>query len=177
MSTILRSLGWFFFALSATGLVLSFASHVAAILGLAGPLDEHVFALHVGIFVVGVPAALASNWLNFDFPRKHVWRATFRGCPPWMRYVAIGIVVYLLLSFAWFIANAQRQSPPIGHRPFEAVRVFSGQWMLFYTVATSILYSALHVRERDAGRRCTLGHSVGPLAEFCERCDNPAIES
>jgi hypothetical protein len=76
MSNFLKPFAWFFFALSAIGLALSLISHVAAILGLERPLGDHAFVLHIGIFVVWVPAISASSSLSSNLPRKAFWKAT-----------------------------------------------------------------------------------------------------
>ena len=47
---------YFFAALSALGLALSALSHAAALLGRDGPLRDRAMLLHVGIFVVWIPA-------------------------------------------------------------------------------------------------------------------------
>jgi len=165
----LRPFATFFSALAGIGLVLSVASHLAAVLGIPGPLGDSTWLLHVGIFVVWVPAVLVARYATADFPNKDFWKAALRACPPWMRYVVYVCFVYALLNFAYFITTVPKQG---GSGPMDPaqVRGFSGHWMAFYAAAMALLYSSTHVKARDAARRCPNGHVVGPLARFCDQC-------
>ena len=169
MADSFKPLAWFFAVLAAVGLTLSILSHFAALLGLQGALGDYAWVLHVGIFVVWVPAVLVSQRLTADFARKDFWKAALRGSPPWMRYMVYGFFGYALLNFALFIMRAPLKGES-GAMPPTVVRGFSGHWMAFYAAALAILYSAAHVKDLDASRRCLNGHAVGPLAQFCERC-------
>jgi hypothetical protein len=112
--------------------------------------------------------------MSADFKKKDTWKAALRGCPPWMRDMVYGFFGYAFLNFAIFIIAATKGGS--GPMPPAVVRGFSGHWMVFYSAAAAVLCSATHVNERDQGRRCTKGHSVGPLAQFCEQCGQPVIE-
>jgi hypothetical protein len=48
--------------------------------------------------------------------------------------------------------------------------------MPFYSMAFAIMYSAIHVEQRDAQRRCLEGHPVSPAAQYCEQCGKPVAE-
>jgi hypothetical protein len=91
-----------------------------------------------------------------------------------MKYMVYGFFGYGFLNFAIFLLTA----PKDGSGPMSPVivRGFSGHWMVFYSAAAAVLYSATHVDDRDQGRRCGNGHAVGPLAHFCEQCGQPVIE-
>jgi hypothetical protein len=175
MTEPLRPFVLFFAALAAIGLALSVLSHIEALLGLQGPLGDYEMLLHFGIFVVWLPAILVSTQLTRDFKRKDFWKAALRGCPPWMKYMVYGFFGYALLNFIVFLVNAP---PKGGFGPISptVVRGFSGHWMAFYSAAMALLYSAAHVKDRDAGRRCPQGHSVSPLAQFCEQCGQPVTQ-
>jgi hypothetical protein len=138
----------FFAALAALGLALSIISHVAALLGRQGPLGEYTFALHVGVFVVWLPAVLVSRHLAPGLRRKGFWQAAFRGCPPWMRFMVYGLFVYGFLNFIVFLTHVPPNRGP-GFLSPSTVRGFSGHWMIFYATAMAILYSAGHVNDRD----------------------------
>jgi hypothetical protein len=165
----------FFSGLAAVGLALSVLSHLATFFGKQGPLGDYAFVLHVGVFVVWLPTVFASSGLTSGFQRKDFWKASLRGCPPWMRYMVYGFLGYAVLNFVIFMANAPPKGGS-GPMPAAVVRGFSGHWMAFYSVAMATLYSAAHVKDRDAARRCLQGHAVGPLAQFCEQCGQPAVE-
>lgn len=166
----------FFAGLAAVGLLLSILSHLAALSGLPGPLGDSAWLLHIGIFVVWIPAVLVFRKLTAEVARKDLWKAALRGSPPWMQYMVYGFFGYAVVNFAIFIAYAPSKggSSPM---PPDVVRGFSGHWMAFYAAAMAILYSAAHAKDFDAPRRCVNGHAVGPLAQFCERCGQSAVDS
>ncbi|MDY3555563.1 zinc ribbon domain-containing protein [Gemmata sp. JC717] len=160
-----------FLVLSVIGLVLSVIAHTAALIGLPQPLGPAAWGLHIGIFVVWLPAVIVSNRLVGDFKRKDFWKAALRGCPDWMRCLTYGFFGYAVVNFLLFMAAA----PPKGagggaNAPPEVFRGFSGHWMAFYSAAAAILYSALAVSRSDPARRCPNGHPVPPSASFCEAC-------
>jgi hypothetical protein len=164
----------FFSGLAWVGLALSVWSHLDALVGHQGPLGDHEFWLHAGIFVVWFPAVMVSLRLTRDFKQKDYWKAALRGCPTWMKYMVYGFFGYAILNFAVFIASAPKGSS--GPMTPSDVRGFSGHWMFFYSAAAATLYSGAHAHERDEGRRCLNGHMVSPLAKFCEECGQPVIE-
>lgn len=92
--------------LSALGLILSLMVHLSALLGLALPLGERAWLLHVGIFVVWLPAVLVMQPLTREFKQKDLWRAALRGCPRWMRWMTYGFFAYAAVNFAIFVALA-----------------------------------------------------------------------
>ena len=165
-----------FFVLSVIGLILSIIAHAAAVLGLPQPLAGAAWGLHIGIFVVWLPAVLVSNRLVADFRQADFWKAALRGCPRWMRWLTFGFFCYALVNFLLFLAVA----PPRGSgggvdAPPEVFRGFSGHWMAFYSAAAAILYSAIVVGKRDPAHRCLNGHPVSSSASHCETCGVPVI--
>ena len=135
-----------FLCLALIGLVLSFVAHLAALLGLPQPLGVATFGLHAGIFVVWIPAIIVGQRLVNGCQPDDYWKATLRGCRPWMRWLAWGIFAYAILNFLTFLPFApgkgQRNGP---QPPAIVIRGFSGHWMAFYAMAAAVLYSALVV--------------------------------
>jgi hypothetical protein len=174
MRDSLRPLVSFLAALAGAGLILSILSHLAAFLGRQGPLGDHVFWLHIGIFVVWIPTVLVSQRLTSGFNRKDFWKAALRGCPAWMKYAVYGFFAYAFVSFFVFVSASPAKGSGSGAMSPAVVRGFSGHWMAFYSAAMAVLYSAAHLPASETqGRRCPNGHSVGPYAQFCERCGRP----
>lgn len=165
-----------FICLSAIGLILSLIVHVSALLGLPSALGESAWALHMGIFVVCLPAALVSRRLTRDFKRKDFRKAALRGCPQWMRWMTYGFLGYAIINFITFIAFSDKGGSG-SDTPAAVFRGFSGHWMAFYSAALAVLYSASQVRERDAARRCPNGHPVSPAAQYCEECGERIIDT
>jgi hypothetical protein len=165
----------FFALLSGFGLVLSVISHFAALLGEEGPLGRYTPALHIGIFVVWLPAVLVASRLARNAPQRDIWRVLLRGCPAWMRYVTYGFFVYGIVNFVFFLSAAPKTNGS-GPMPPQVVRGFSGHWMMFYSAAMAVLCSAAKLREEGWDRRCPNGHVVQPAAKFCARCGHPVSD-
>jgi hypothetical protein len=162
---LIRRIASFFAALSAIGLVFSVVSHLSALMGGSGPLGDKSWYLHVGIFVVWLPAVIAVNRLTQGGPAKgHLDRS----CPPWMKYMTYSFFGYGLLNFVIFMVNGSPSSGTGFMSPAD-VRGFSGHWMVFYSAALSVLYAAAS-GQTELLRRCLNGHLVGPLAKYCDQC-------
>jgi hypothetical protein len=140
---MLRAIASFFSGLAAVGLVASLVEHVAAWLGRDWLSGASLEWLAGGLFVVCVPALLASNFLVAGVPRRDVWAATFRGCPRWMRYLVYFFFAYGVLGLLHFILN----TPSIGGAGSIAARAVSSQLMAFYGVFSGALYSAANLRD------------------------------
>jgi len=168
-----------FMYLAGLGLVLSLIVHISALLGLPSPFGAISWGLHIGIFVVWIPAVIVMNSLVKDFKQKDLWKAALRACPKWMKYLTYFFFGYAILNFVLFvimdISDGSGKGSGSG-TPSNVYRGFSGHWMAFYCVAMAILYSAIHVKEHDEARRCPNGHPVGPSAKFCEECGTKIVE-
>jgi len=132
-----------FIGLAALGLGLSLLAHFAALLGFDVPAST--MGLHIGIFVVWLPTVLVANATTKDFPRKDYWAAALRGCPTWMKYMVNAFFAYGLLNFALFILSA----PGRGAAASTVIRGFSGHWMIFYSTALAVMYSATQIWKND----------------------------
>src|SRR5262245_11911762 len=148
--------------LAIAGLIASAVVHVSSLFGLAQPFGAAAWGLHVGIFVVWLPAVLAAHRLSKGAKRSEFWTATLRGCPPWVRRTFYGLFAYTFVNFFAGIALGPDSEP-------ERFRIFSGHWMLFYFMAAAILYSASQLDSLEP-RRCPNGHEVSPFARFCDAC-------
>jgi len=60
-----------------------------------------------------------------------------------------------------------------GRNPGDGPEGFGLFPIAFYAVSFCVMYSLIHVDERDASRRCLNGHAISPLAKFCEECGAP----
>ena len=167
-----------FLVLSAIGLVLSLIVHASSLLGLPSPLGELSWSLHIGVFVVWIPAIWVSQTLVKGFDQKDFWKATLRGGPKWMKWMTYAFGYYAMANFAYFFwQTSGNEFPSEGGTPNEIYRGFSGHWMAFYSAALAILYSAMNVDLADRRRRCVAGHPAPPLAKFCPECGQPVVES
>jgi len=160
-----------FMLLSAVGLALSVASHLAALTGLPIPGGDLVWGLHIGIFVVAVPMIVVANRMARHGKRSEIWKIALSGCPTWARNALYALVAYAVLNFTLGMIN-KPESPDGSHAldVTTAVRLFSGHWMVFYALALAILYSASRSPRLLQNLNCIQGHVVGPFDKFCSKC-------
>jgi hypothetical protein len=167
-----------FIGLSAVGLVLSIIVHLLAHLGYA-PLGEGTFVLHIGIFVVWFPAVLTLMRggvfrVQMSMSPRAGWRSwqqMVRGSPKWMQRMTAGFFIYGFANFFLFIAlgtgGMAAKARGVPDSP-TLVWGFSGHWMIFYSAALTLLYSA--VKTWNAPLKCPAGHLVSPIDRFCPEC-------
>ena len=164
---LLRPFIWVFVALSAAGLLVSLYVHLGAVMGRRVAPGAYFWILHMGIFIVWMPAVLVAQRRVGSTRRKDFWKRVLKGSPEWMLYIVYGFFGYAMINFALFVLKA-----PTGdagtNPPAEVWRGFSGHWMAFYSAALAILYSAAN--EHSDRPLCLNGHPVKPGANYCEQC-------
>jgi hypothetical protein len=165
-----------FIGLSGIGLILSIIVHFIALSGNPIPYGKLVWGLHIGIFIVWLPAIVVSQTLTSDFKRKDWWKAALRGCPAWMKWMTFVFFFYAIFNFVTFVISISLLTN--GAKPTEAaeLRGASGHWMAFYSAAFAILFSAINAASCDKERKCRNGHVVSPLAKFCDECGAQIID-
>ena len=154
--------------LALLGLVASAIVHLTTLLGMA-PL-RYAWVLHVGVFVVWLPAVVIAYKQTAEFRQKDFWKAALRGCPPWASRGLNVLFGYAMLNFVLFSLSEGKGE---GDKAIAEFRGFSGHWMAFYGAAAAILYSATKAEALDRTRRCLQGHPVSPVARFCDQCGSP----
>jgi CubicO group peptidase (beta-lactamase class C family) len=166
---------WVFVFLSAIGLAVSLWVHLGAVMGRRVAPEALFWTLHMGIFVVWLPAVLVAKARVGNIRRKDFWKVALQGSPDWMRYMVYGFLGYALINFALFMLQAPTGGG--GETPPAVVwRGFSGHWMAFYSAALAILYTAA-ANERGNIQHCVNGHPVPPGANFCVRCGQPVLRA
>jgi Protein of unknown function (DUF3592) len=162
---------WFFAGLSAIGLSISIWLHVAVLMGRTPP--SAAWSLHVGIFVVWFPAVFAAQGMVGYPKRKDLWKVILRNAPDWMRYMVYGFFAY---GFRLFVFDMFKDPALSGlNSPSSKWRGFTGTWMIFYSAALAILYSAAETVDRTP--RCLNGHTVPSQAKFCAQCGQPILNA
>ena len=126
--------------LSAVGLALSLWVHIGALAGHKVAPQSLFIVLHIGIFVVWLPAILVAKTRIENLQRGDFWKAVLSGAPDWIRYLVYGFTGYALVNFLLFMFQAPQS--PHGNPPPVVWRGFSGHWMAFYSAALAIFYSA-----------------------------------
>jgi hypothetical protein len=157
----------FFAGASIVGLVISLYVHLNALLGRSMPAA--FWALHVGIFVVWIPAVLVANRRLGKKRGLDFWKVVLNGAPIWMRYLLYAFFGYAFVNFFLFMANSPDK--PSGMENPAEWRGFSGHWMVFYFAAFAILYAAL----KDARPHCVNGHVVSAGTISCPQCGQAVL--
>jgi hypothetical protein len=166
----IRPFLWVFVWLSAVGLVMSLWVHIGALMGRT--VSSAFWVLHVGIFVVWIPSVLVAQRLVGNTSRKDFWKVVLKGSPDWMRYL---VYVFSAYEFVNFIISMGQASSGVRHPTTSAAdwRGSSGLWIVFYSSALAILYSA--ARTEDTSPRCSNGHVAFSNATYCTRCGQPVM--
>lgn len=156
---------------------------IAAMLGFAGSLVWHLFALRgipfpaplavaffVGVFVVFFPTIFYlqrfKSVLGQGADLTAAWKHIVRGAPPWTIVLAVMCFAYGMLNF--FLATGA----PVGRvsgKDLAWDRVGSGHAMVFYSFVMVVMFAAL-ARDDEPELRCERGHSMLPGTDFCEQC-------
>jgi len=143
--------------------------HVAALMGISEPFEKLLPILFPILFIVWFATILVMNRLIRDFKQKDIWKAALRGCPTWMRRA-----VWIIFGYGWlgFFVLPIAFGGGMSSRA-NGARVGSAMILAFYTIAAAVLHSAQNTEQFDSTRRCLNGHSVQPLAKFCDECGAP----
>ena len=168
---------------AACGLAVSLAVHVLALAGFQPAGNGLFFALHVGIFPLWIPVVFIAmkmaqgtridRWWGWG-NNWSMWNAMLSGCPPWMRYMTNGFLIYAIVNFAIFILFLAPTGKQVGGNPPSVVwRGFSGHWMVFYSAGLAILTSAYRKGLSNLEPRCPNGHSIGFGDKYCPTCGTP----
>src|SRR5207302_3171464 len=128
----MRILLYPFMIMAATGFVLSLATHLLALAGMAPPGGGLVWRLHIGIFAVWIPTVMISQRKARGLQRKADWKTVLAGCPPWMGRALQVVFAYAVVNFILFIIGMSGQPKPVGPAPPSVLRGFSGHWMVLY---------------------------------------------
>jgi len=166
MNSFLRSITFPFMLLAAAGLCISLYVHLLTLMDMPMPWGGSVWFLHVGIFVVWIPAVLVSQRVVRRASQKDFWKIALSGCPPWMRTAGYVLFVYAILNFLYFMFFLEHGKTDEG----STIRGFSGHWLIFYGCAFAILYSVNARPDLLEPIKCPKGHEVEPLAQFCSSC-------
>ena len=168
---MLKVLLYPFIALSALGLVLSLATHIAILLVLHVP--EELNLLAPGIFIVWFPAGIVLSLITDGTFRKNIWKVGLRGAPKWMHYMNYCFGIYAFINFVIFIVIGRNN--PLDSEG-SVLKVLSGFILPFYSLGLAIFYSASQVGKNGLIRKCSNGHQVSFSAKYCENCGQQLLD-
>lgn len=157
---------WVFLILALVGLTVSAIAHFSTCMGV-DPQDSfpYIWLLHIGIFVVFLPAIAIQSLLPRD-QKGNLQPLAF--APRWMQRLTIVAFIYMIVNFVVFIILTHAGSPYKEngryvlrdhgkfvrsitqaqyhrYRAYE-VRGFSGHWVFFYLAAVTTLVSGIRYR-------------------------------
>jgi hypothetical protein len=124
---------WLFALLAAIGLLLSVWVHIGVLEGRSP--SAMAWSLHIGVFVVWIPSVIVARRLVGNMNRTDFWKVVLRGAPVWLRYMVYGFFAYAAISGFLFFSSVRESGA-------DPLRMFSAVWMVFYSSAFAILYSA-----------------------------------
>ena len=160
------------------GLLLGFIVHVVSLFGFyIGEKFPFIWALHVGIFIVWLPAILElkknpelnqQNAVNFSNPFK-VFGIIFKDTPKPVMIISVVFFFYATINFLLFMLAGQGGVPDIIDGKYvihnhgsimnelteteyfkmkaNEIRGFSGHWMAFYGFAMGILWPKIKTQQ------------------------------
>jgi hypothetical protein len=167
-----RSALQFLFSCAVVGFGASALAHGATFFG-QNPHERfpNIWALHVGMFAVCIPALMAGKNLVGSYRYHNYWNVTLRYVSPGFRYNVYAFAVYALINFFACLAQLKFGTPGIFHGQPALVshgkliaylsdtqlqqaqaltmRMYSGHWMAFYLGAAAILKSALNASDKQ----------------------------
>lgn len=123
-----------FFVPACIGSVTSICLNIWLRLG--NTMPSGFMALHIGIFIVWLPAVMRVK-RNQPENEKMTFKTLFRFTPWWMRIIAIASWLYATASFvisSGLLEGEMRKSD------FDTSHIFSSGWIFFYTIAAAVLY-------------------------------------
>jgi hypothetical protein len=171
LKNLLKVFLYSFITLSALGLVLSLATHIARLLGFHPPEELNLLAL--GIFIIWFPAVIVLSLITDGAFRKDIWKVGLSGAPKWMHYMSYGFSIYALFNLVIFIVIG-------GSNPVDSegsmLRGLSGFILPFYSFGLAIFYSASQIGKNGLIRKCANGHQVSFSARYCENCGQQILD-
>lgn len=136
--------------LSLVGLFLSLWVHVGALFGRRVAPEYFFWGLHIGIFVVFLPATFLAQKRVGSTKRKDFWKLVTKGSPDGVRYLLYFFFAYAFVNF--FVSFLQMPTGKQVGLSALTWRLFSGHWMVFYFAAFVMLSSARRAfRPSDGG--------------------------
>ena len=155
-----------FAIIALTGFVLSLAVNIA------GWFDKIILpspmfaAMHIGIFVVFLPAILLGRMRG----QSSRWASMTKGgsgIPSWAKTFGAIVFGYAMVNFIVFFVQMPGGKQ---HGAPSALmwRGFSGHWMVFYLFAFGVLYSVINAPSEKA--KCVNGHEMRIDSMVCPVC-------
>jgi hypothetical protein len=162
-----------FLTLSGIGFAVSLLINIASMMGRRIPPEGFLPILHIGVFVVWIPAVFLVKQKVGYVRGPDVWEKALKGSPDWMRYLLWTVFCYGFISFLGFaVLHSMAGSTDAD---FSEWRLFSDVWLMFYAAAFALFYAA--GAEITGSSQCINGHAALRNANFCTQCGQPLRRS
>ena len=132
--------------LSAFGLLISIGIHLLAVLNIYLVPNSVIFVLTAGALLAWLQSSRNMKTLHLANTDLHPWKAAFKSCPPWLKYLTYFLFIYALFNFAMVMSFKGGD----GYLNFvisqKKLRGLSGFWIAFYGLGLS---SAMALRSDE----------------------------
>jgi len=134
------------FFLSALGLVLSAAAHVASFVECTIPAAVY-FLFFPGILIVFLPAMAVAGPRVSGRRLAEMWGALFENVPRWLTALAALVIGYSMMAFFAIMVSggARREALDMAagiHAPNSNLQAFTCLQMIFYVISLAALHPA-----------------------------------
>jgi hypothetical protein len=167
--TFIRAAARILAVLAAGGVI---ASLVGLTLGYASVQEmPALLAAALGILLVptfGGLLAVSVGGLG-DLPHRQRAKMMYAGCPPWLRRLVYGLMVFGAINFFGRFALEAKGMMPALEVGFPSV-TFSSFSLIVFAAGIGQTVSFLVLRARLDASRCPHGHPVPLEARFCPTC-------
>jgi hypothetical protein len=141
--------------LALTGFLISLCVNIASLLGRPFPSDAPFFLLHIGIFVVFLPAILAAKKMLGNTYRRDFWKVVMNNAPENLPYLFYAVFAYAWLPGLYAFSKGFRENgqpgTPSNAPPWQA---FSATWMTQTDIRPlGVLLFIQYLSNRDTRRR------------------------
>ena len=164
--------------LALLGFITSLLVHLSTFAGFNPGAFGGVWGLHIGIFVVFIPAMVCTNNALKGHNKRDYWKIALSHAPTWLRAMCGLFFAYAFFNFFFTIFVLLKGGTPgiidgqyvlhdhgeiirqlteaeyIRHQAYT-IRLFSGHWMIFYLTSFATLLSR---RLRRLERRGAAAH-------------------
>lgn len=147
---------------SLVGLTLGYAGVREMPAALAALLGILLVPTLAGLFVVSVGGL-------GELPHKQRTKMMYTGCPPWLRRLVYGLMIFGAVSLFGRFALEARGLAPALDVGFPSV-TFSSFGLIVFSSGVGQMVSFLVLRARLDASRCPRGHPVPLGARFCPTC-------
>jgi len=127
--------------LSIAGLLISLAIHLLTVLNIYLVSNTIIMILTAGVLIVWLQSSRNLKQLYKSNSGLHPWKAAFKLCPVWAKYLTYFIIIYAIFNFALSMSFKSEGGYIDLTVSQSKLRGLSGFWMAFYTIGLAFGYA------------------------------------